>query len=94
MWAKYSGCMRLWKNKYKNFNLIAKETDIALPYALFETIFEDDSKNHIKVDLYSPLTQNDDNRPSFMVYKSENPDLYKHFAGVIDSIIYQADTIR
>lgn len=67
--------------------VIARFTDIALPYALFETIFQDDTKNHIKVDLYSPLTQNDNQRPSFMVYNSRNPELYEHFSTVINHII-------
>ncbi len=73
---------------HKNIKLVAYLTDIALPYAIFETRFKNSDKNHIKVDLYSPLTFNDDKRPCFMVYKKENPKLYKHFSDVIDHIIY------
>lgn len=78
---------KLYK-EHKNIKLAAYLTDIALPYAIFETRFKDSEDNHIKVDLYSPLMFNDDKRPSFMVYKKENPKLYKHFSDVIDHIIY------
>lgn len=78
---------KLYK-EHKNIKLAAYLTDIALPYAIFETKFKNSDKNHIKVDLYSPLTFNDDKRPCFMVYKNENPKLYKHFSDVIDNIIY------
>lgn len=79
--------------KYKKIKLTAYLTDIALPYAIFETKFKNSDENHIKVDLYSPLTYNDDKRPSFMVYKKENPKLYKHFSDVIDHVIYSSKKI-
>lgn len=82
------------KKKNPNIHLNAYETKIALPYALLETIFKDENKNHIKVDLYSPYTNNDDNRPSFMVYKSENPELYAHFENVINAVICNSKIIR
>lgn len=73
--------------KQPHIKLLAKFTDVALPYGLFETIFPDKTKNHIKVDLYSPLTGNDSERPSFMVYKSKNPKLYNHFSTVITKLM-------
>lgn len=69
-------------------------TDIALPYAVFETIFDDPNRNHIKVDLYSPLTFNDDKRPSFMVYKEENPILYSHFSDTIDFLTAHSNRLK
>ena len=77
------------KKLYKDnpaIKLNAYLTDIALPYALFETTFKDPGKDHIKVDLYSPLTFNDEKRPSFMVYRENNPVMYEHFSSVIDHI--------
>ncbi len=73
--------------------LIARQTEIALPYALFETIFPNNADNHIKVDLYSPLTGSDNERPSFMVYKSENPKLYQHFSKTISNIIHYSEEV-
>lgn len=73
--------------------LIAHQTEIALPYALFETIFPNNIDNHIKVDLYSPLTGNDHERPSFMVYKAENPKLYQHFSTTISNIIQYSEEV-
>lgn len=73
--------------------LVARQTEIALPYALFETIFPNNADNHIKVDLYSPLTGNDHERPSFMVYKSENPKLYQHFSTTISNIIQCSEEV-
>ncbi|MBO5008582.1 MAG: nucleotide-binding protein [Clostridia bacterium] len=67
-------------------------TDVALPYAVFETMFDDPEMDHIKVDLYSPLTFNDEKRPSFMIYRKENPALYEHFSGVIDHIALNENT--
>lgn len=72
--------------KYPGIKLSARFTEVALPYALFETTFSDSTKNHIKVDLYSPLTQHDLVRPSFMVYQSKNPLLYRHFTTVINNL--------
>lgn len=76
--------------KNENAKISVYKTQVSLPYALFETKFKESIKNHIKVDLYSPFIHNDDNRPSFMIYKRDNPDLYDHFAMVIDSIIDDA----
>ena len=74
------------KNDNPDIKLIARKTEIALPYAVLETIFDDQSKNHIKIDLYSPLTNNDDKRPSFMIYKADHRELYDHFSQVISSV--------
>ena len=86
--------MMSYKNENPEVELEAFETEIALPYALFETIFDDKTKNHIKVDLYSPLTNDDGKRPSFMVYREDNDDLYKHFSEVIDAVIYNEDATK
>lgn len=86
--------MILYKYDNPEVKLEAFETEIALPYALFETIFDDESNNHIKVDLYSPLTNDDGKRPSFIVYKKDNDELYKHFSGVIDAVIGRDDATK
>ena len=79
---------------HPKLKVIARFTNIALPYALFETIFPDPKKIHIKVDLYSPLTLNDNQRPSFMVYSSRNPELYEHFSTTINKIIEDSEEVR
>lgn len=80
------GNVNTLKEMNPDIKLIARKTEIALPYALLETIFDDSTKNHIKVDLYSPLTGDDNERPSFMIYKNDQSALYDHFSKVITNV--------
>lgn len=90
--GNYEGIQELVHNLPK-LRVMARFTDIALPYSLHETIFQEKSKNHIKVDLCSPLTGDDGQKPSFIVYNSENPELYEHFSTVITRIIEVSEEV-
>lgn len=46
-------------------------TDIALPYGVMMTEHKDPANNHIKVDLYSPVINDDKKRPSFYMLQND-----------------------
>lgn len=61
---------------------------ISMPYAIFNVEFSHDYKelNHVKVDLYSAMIGNENNRRSFIIWQKDNPDNYKFFVDNFDSI--------
>lgn len=73
-------------------------TDIALPYGIMKADFRNTDKNYIKIDLYSPLPQEDSRRPSFYILQSDAASLpmYRFFEGNLDSVknIAQRFTVK
>ena len=57
--------------KYPNAKLNVYLTNIALPYGIMITEHTDKSNNHIKVDLYSSVINDDKMRPSFYLLQSD-----------------------
>ena len=70
-------------------------TKIALPYGVMMTEHKDPKNNHIKVDLYAPVTNDDGMRPSFYLLQQneETRALYSFFEGNVRSIM-EAHVIR
>ena len=82
--------------KYKagKGNIEYKFTDIALPYGAMLVINDEyhSFMDHIRIDIYSPLLQNDRNRRSFMIYVS-NKDNYDFFFDNISKMWIEAHEI-
>ncbi len=75
---------------YPSANLKVYLTDIALPYAVAIADNINSDNDHMKVDLYSPLINDDKNRPSFYLLRN-NPDterLYNFFRNNLDSVLH------
>lgn len=77
-------------NAYKGNRINCRLTDIALPYGLFQVIYNDASKNHIKVDLYSPEIPDEGERRTFYIYESKNKEDYNFFDTNIKNILHSA----
>ncbi len=67
-------------------NLGIKLTKFPLPYALFIMKFDDESLDYVKVDLYSPMIDDNKDRPCFYVFKQTDPLLFKHFSLAFDKM--------
>lgn len=61
---------------------------ISMPYAIFNIEFSQrhEKFNHVKVDLYSPMISNENDRRSFIIWQKDDPDNYKFFIDNFDSI--------
>lgn len=61
---------------------------ISMPYAIFNVEFSQhyEKFNHVKVDLYSPMISNENDRRSFIIWQKDDPDNYKFFIDNFDSI--------
>lgn len=71
-------------------------TDIALPYAIMQVIHKPDFsyKDYIKVDLYSPYLDNDNNRRSFIVWAAQDNENYTFFEDSYRKIRKYSKNIR
>lgn len=56
-----------------------KSTNIQSPYSLSFFYFYEKYLDYVKVDIYSPLISSDDNRPSLIVFRRTDEELFKHF---------------
>lgn len=76
------------KKKYPQAKLNIYLTEVALPYGLMKTEHANPENNHIKVDLYSPLTENDRDRPSFFLLEKnrDTSELYYFFSKNAETI--------
>ena len=61
-------------------------TDLPLPYALFIMRFDDESLDYVKVDMYSPMIDDNKDRPCFYVFKRTDPLLFQHFIMTFDKM--------
>lgn len=73
-------------NSFKEGDFKYRLTDISLPYGIFQVIYEDKSKNHIKLDLYSPYIAREKERRSIFIYEEQNPEDYNYFSKDFDNI--------
>lgn len=67
-------------------NIMMKYTDKMLPYALFGVKYQDRISNYIKIDIYSPLINENSDRPSMYIFQETTPELYNHFSDVFDKM--------
>ena len=75
-------------NAYQENRINCRLTDIALPYGLFQVTYNDASKNHIKVDLYSPEIPDEGERRTFYIYENKNKEDYDFFERNIKNILH------
>lgn len=73
-------------NSFKKGDFKYRLTDISMPYGIFQVIYEDESKNHIKLDLYSPYIAREKERRSIFIYEKYNPEDYNYFSKDFDNI--------
>lgn len=64
----------------------AKTTKLFLPYAINIYRFFDSKLDYLKVDLYSPYVSNNGQRPSMIVFRIVEPDLFEHFDTVFNRV--------
>lgn len=76
---------KLVENRNKN-KILVRYTDIVLPYALLFVKYEDRKKDFLKLDLYSPCIQDNQNRPSTWIFRSLQKELFEHFEKVYNCI--------
>ncbi len=73
----------LYKTAYNSMprRFQAYTTDIVMPYSIMQIVYkpESASKNHIKVDLYSPNLDQDSDRRTFLIYETEDSENYQFF---------------
>ena len=97
--ALYSALATLYKNLSSNtiyakrfkdlpilFHLYAMKT--SMPFAIFNVEFWGDAEkyNHVKVDLYSAELKNEDDRRSFIIWQTEDPENYDFFVNNFSTI--------
>ncbi|MCI9311666.1 MAG: nucleotide-binding protein [Lawsonibacter sp.] len=90
--ALYSALATLYKNLSTNtiyaqrststpvlFQLYVMKT--SMPFGIFNVEFLGDARrlNHVKVDLYSAVLDNEDDRRSFVIWQDEDPENYQFF---------------
>ena len=73
-------------NSFKEGDFKYRLTDISLPYGIFQVIYKDKTKNHIKLDLYSPYIAREKERRSIFIYEDKNPEDYNYFSKEFDNI--------
>lgn len=64
----------------------AKTTKLFLPYAINIYRFFDSKLDYLKVDLYSPYVSNNGQRPSMIVFRIVEPELFEHFESVFNRV--------
>lgn len=62
--------------------------NVGMPFAIFNVEFLGDAKrfNHVKIDLYSSLISNEDERRSFVIWEREDKENYRFFVKNFDYI--------
>ncbi len=73
-------------HSYQSGRFNYRITQIALPYGLFQVKYNDPSKDHIKIDLYSPYISRESKRRSIFIYKATDPENYRFFEENFDNI--------
>lgn len=68
------------KKAFSIQNFEIKLTRCSLPFALFIMKFDDESLDYVKVDIYSPMIDDNKDRPCFYVFKQTDPLLFQYFA--------------
>lgn len=79
-----------FKKNHPNANVHLYLTDICLPYGIMlGESYSDPTRDFMKIDIYSPLTYTDDNRPSFFLLaeNSSSKTIYNLFKQVITHIL-------
>jgi len=82
------------KNEVLNDNLTIKITEQSLPYALFIVCFNDEKRDYMKIDLYSPFVSENKDRPSFYIFRYTNPILFNHFVTTFENMWRNDDYSR
>ena len=65
---------------------MVKTTSVSLPYALTIVLYDDQNKDYIKVDLYSPCIMDNKKRPSMYIFRNLHRSLFEHFFDVFKTI--------
>lgn len=73
--------MKLYRGK-----VYAKTTRLYLPYSVCIFRFYNSGQDYAKIDLYSPYILNNDQRPSMIVFRRMEPELFSHFENVFQSV--------
>lgn len=71
--------------------VFGKCTNIQLSYTLCFYYFEEPFLDYVKVDIYSPLISDDNNRPSMIVFSRTNGMLFAHFEETFQKIWNKED---
>ena len=81
--------LSLFMQKNPEVKLNVYLTDIALPYGVMLTEYEDKQNNHMKVDLYASVINDDLRRPSFYMLQSDPKTkmLYSFFEDNVKTIM-------
>ena len=74
-----------------NGRIQARFTECALPYALMIVTYEDKSRDHVKVDLYSPYLEWDSDIRSFIIYREKDPENFSFFESNFNAIWAEGD---
>lgn len=83
-WNSLEGIRRL--REESGAAVYAKTTKLFLPYAINIYRFYDSKLDYLKVDLYSPYISNNGQRPSMIVFRIIDPDLFEHFETVFSRV--------
>lgn len=73
-------------SEYSNTPVYAKTTRLHLPYSINIFRFFDSRLDYLKVDLYSPYISSNGRRPSIIIFRMAEPDLFEHFEMVFNRI--------
>lgn len=86
-------CFRKKKNGRKLVNF--KVMNTSMPFAIFGVEYSKDYKqfNHVKIDLYSAMLDNENNRRSFVIWQKEDPDNYLFFINNFDSVFNETNNL-
>lgn len=92
----YAGIQRrirkneIFYESFKKGNFKYRVTTVSLPYAIFQVKYEDETKNHIKIDLYSPYISSESKRRTFYIFSQIDPENYKFFEENFDNVYKNA----
>lgn len=71
---------------YQSGRFVYRLTEVALPYGIFQVIYDDPKKNHIKLDIYSPFITREKERRTIYIYESKSPEDYAYFSESFDRV--------
>jgi len=105
IWSSWSDIYRKITNEndiyYKRFQEKPRLLDfysmkIEMPFSIMNVEFSgtECQFNHVKVDLYSALLHNEDDRRSFIIWQKTDPDNYDFFTNNFDEIMKNSDLCR
>lgn len=64
----------------------AKTTKLFLPYSINIYRFFDSTLDYLKLDLYSPYISDNGQRPSVIIFRIAEPDLFDHFENIFTRV--------